>query len=544
MWLKKSHNGQIINTLRPELLEADFMFSFVVRFIVWCIVAVSVVVTVHLATDHSTALGQENTAQATAIYLPVISHQESPTLAPTPTPTSTATPSVTPIASPTPIASATLTPAPTHDASVRRVNAPFFDGVIPFEQMAISWFGRLSETSNYADVRVGYNQEKLIVYLAIFDRHLWYDEAPTIETLTEWDAVTLLVDINPGAVTLSESAYRFIAQLSPGPSARHQAVYQGDARGWQMRLLNFATEPGWRGESLNNNAGTDRGWAMTFEIPFTTLGFSTAPTTGSEWRFGLQLHDRDGRNESTQPIQTWPETLQRDQPTTWGRLHFGLPAYTPPNTSPIGEIIIRRERQNDPSVPDADVGGAISNQCPGDDYHIWNQWANRNYGRAGDFNIQNQSDISDWPCFAKYYVTFPLNTIPPGKTILSATLTLHQFGSAGGTGEAQPSWIQVLTTDEDWQETSITWNNAPLAWENVTGNWVHPVGDNWNGWPGIPWSWDVSYAVANAYQKGEPVRLILYEADSAYHSGKYFVSSDTGDWNIEGRPRLTIRYGE
>jgi len=26
-------------------------------------------------------------------------------------------------------------------------------------------------------------------------------------------------------------------------------------------------------------------------------------------------------------------------------------------------------------------------------------------------NVQNQSDISDWPCFSKYYVTFPLDAV-------------------------------------------------------------------------------------------------------------------------------------
>jgi hypothetical protein len=216
--------------------------------------------------------------------------------------------------------------------------------------------------------------------------------------------------------------------------------------------------------------------------------------------------------------------------------------YSPPAVASAGETVVRRPTQNHTSVPDADVGSAITNQCPGDDSHIWNEWANRNYGSAPDFNIQNQSDIADWPCFAKYYVTFPLDTVPLNKVIISATLTLHQFGNAGDANQAQPSWIQVLTAAEDWQENTITWNNAPLAWENVTGRWVDPVRAPIN-WPGAPRTWDVTYAVAAAYQDNQPVRLILYEADSAYHSGKYFVSSDTGDWNSEGRPTLRIMWG-
>jgi len=219
-------------------------------------------------------------------------------------------------------------------------------------------------------------------------------------------------------------------------------------------------------------------------------------------------------------------------------LTFGIPAYRAVGPS-TDHTIIRRPTQTSPLVPDADVGGTIANQCPGDEEHIWNEWGNRNDGHAPDFNIQNQSDVADWPCFAKYYVTFPLDSIPRGKTIISATLTLHQFGNAGGAGEAQPSWIQVLIASADWREETITWNNAPPACENIGGSWVDPITD-WPGWPGVPRTWDVSYAVARAYARGEPLRLVLYSADSAYHSGKYFVSSDTGDWNVEGRPRLEV----
>ena len=225
-------------------------------------------------------------------------------------------------------------------------------------------------------------------------------------------------------------------------------------------------------------------------------------------------------------------------PACWGFLAFGIPAYRAIGPA-TDYTLIHRPTQTSPLVPDADVGGTIANQCPGDEYHIWNVWGNRNDGRAPDFNIQNQSDVADWPCFAKYYVTFPLDSIPRGSVIISATLTLHQFGNAGGPGEAQPSWIQVLIASADWREETITWNNAPLAYENIGGSWVGVLSEH-PGWPGVPRSWDVSYAVARAYARGEPLRLVLYSADSAYHSGKYFVSSDTGDWNVEGRPRLEV----
>jgi len=49
--------------------------------------------------------------------------------------------------------------------------------------------------------------------------------------------------------------------------------------------------------------------------------------------------------------------------------------------------------------------------------------------------------------------------------------------------------------------------------------------------------------VAEAYASGAPLRLVLYGADWAYHSGKYFHSSDACDWNAEGCPTLTITWG-
>lgn len=424
--------------------------------------------------------------------------------------------------------------------SLPRIHVPRFGGSIPFEQTAIAWFGKVSPSQNYTDIRVGFNNSELYVYTATFDRALWYDENPAPERLSQWDAVTLLLD-TAGGSSLSSSSWRFVAQLYGEPSAQRRVVYRGSVGGWQAVSVPFQAVPGWRGNALNDDHDSDRGWAMGFTIPFSSLGLASAPSQGTTWRMAVILHDRDSRSGPPLPEQFWPPQLRAtNNLTCWGFLHFGLPQYSGGTTS-TGSVLIRRPTETSSLVPDADVGGAISNQCPGDEYHIWNEWGNRNYGRAPDFNIQNQSDVADWPCFAKYYVTFPLSAVPPGKIIVSATLTLHQFGNAGGAGQAQPSWIQVLTVSEDWSETGITWNNAPIPYENLGGNWVNPL-TTFPGWPGVARTWDVSYGAAKAYQQGQPLRLVLYSADSAYHSGKYFVSSDTGDWNIEGRPSLLVRW--
>jgi hypothetical protein len=226
-------------------------------------------------------------------------------------------------------------------------------------------------------------------------------------------------------------------------------------------------------------------------------------------------------------------------------LNFGVPTYTPTAATSAGTVTIRH-KLNGATVSDAAAGGyAVCGA--GTDY--WTEWGNTKesfYSTDHDrFNVQNQSDISDWPCFSKYYVTFPLSSLPAGKVVLSATLTLHQIGNAGEgwTPGPQPSFIQVLTVDRAWDEATLTWNNAPLASENITGTWVDPL-PAFPGWPGVPRQWNVSRAVAQAYATGQPLRLAMYSADEPYHSGRYFSSSDVGDWDEVGRPTLTVAWGE
>jgi len=428
----------------------------------------------------------------------------------------------------------------------RRVNAPYFDGEVSFPETAIFWFDQVDGTSNYADVRVGYNDSHLYLRLAAFDRWLWYDTTPSADDLTAWDAVSLYLNLdgNEGEAP-DANAYRFVGQLNwweeRGP---FQTAYRGDGSGWLSAAVPFTTTSGWRGNAPNHNERDDRGWALAFRIPFAGLGLSGPPPEGTVWGMAITLHDRDDEVGTAIADQVWPETADADRPSTWGQMAFGLPTYALPLATARGAITIRH-KLNGAVVPDVAVGGTTGavggttgNLCPGDANYIWNEWGNDNFAGAPDFNIQNQADVADWPCFAKYYVTFPLSAVPSGKVIVSATLTLHHWGGSDPS-QAEPSLIQVLTVAEDWDESTLTWNNAPLAAENVAATWVDV--DTSSSWPGTPCTWDVSGAVAEAYASGAPLRLALYEADSAYHSGKYFVSSDTGDWNAEGRPTLTVR---
>jgi hypothetical protein len=429
------------------------------------------------------------------------------------------------------------------DAALRRVNAPYVAGenTPPIPRRAIFWFGQVTPTSNYADGRVAYNDRALYVTFHIFDQDLWHDTTPAAGDLTSWDAVSLYLDLAGNGGTLPRSSsYRFVIQLhNQQDSAAYQSTARGDGSGWIQSPIPFTAGALWRGGGLNDNTG-DRGWGAVFEIPFSSLGLAGPPAEGARWSLAAVVHDRDDAAGTPRPLSRWPEASTDLAPATWGELHFGMPAFVSPPVAPRGVTTIRHGL-NGAVVEDAHVGGHANCGEPVNP-QFFSAWGDLNYAGYEQINIQNQWDVADWPCFSKFYVTFPLASLPPGSTILRANLTLHQFGNANPAG-AQPSLIQVLAVGGDWDEATISWNNAPLAVENVDTTLVQPIPGGFAEWPGVPYQWDVSRAVVQAGASGQPLRLVLYSADGAYHSGKYFSSSDVPDWNQVARPTLTITWG-
>lgn len=429
----------------------------------------------------------------------------------------------------------------------RTIHAPYLpSGHVSgerFGEMAIFWIGRVTASENYADVRVGYNDQALFIHASVFDRLVWYDVKPDPAKLTNFDAVTVLLntgDLKAGKLSAQQA--RFVSAMSWWEDhSQYQAAYTGGKKWTPAPDLYFESSAGYAGGQFNNG-GENRGWAMSFVIPFSSLGLSGKPADGTTWGLSVIVHDRDKKPPASTSTKTWPEKASSSKPATWGRLVFGTPAYTPPASTGGGTTVVRHKLDGQ-KVVDAGVGGNIGHLC--DASAIWSKWGSYRFSGKPDVIIQNQSNLHDWPCFAKYYVTFPLSKVPKGKVIKSATLVMHLFGGSDWT-QAKPSLIQVSTVNKDWKESTLTWNNAPLALENVAQTWVNPVDHaiQPGEWPGWRYEWDVSAAAAEAYAAGAPLRLALYEADSDYHSGKIFTTSDTEDWNAEGRPTLIIEWGD
>jgi hypothetical protein len=438
--------------------------------------------------------------------------------------------------------------APTQLEPRRRVHAPYFGSSVRWAEAGIMWFGRVDPPGapgqNYADVRVGYTTDELVLFVNIEDYYIWYDrDATPSSDLTQYDAVAIYLDTAHDRTPAPQTDdYLFLSGLRLYET---EATYRREARGtgggwdfgWQAGWDDSTWPRWWCNPGPNSNeCGIDFGWGSQIHIPWSTLGRSGPPAEGTIWGLGVLLYDRDNQPPAgSVPPEHWPETFSSGTPSTWGELAFGQSVYTPPPSTTQGTTVIRRGLGAS-SVEDAWVGGGggCTGGHEGDPEHD-------NYGDDTGLYVANQSLIADFTCFSKSYLRFDLNQIPAGKVIVSASLLLHHWGNAEP-DLAGPSLIWLFTVDGSWEEHTLTWNNAPLARENLTATWVDPL-PGFPGWPGVPYSWDATEAVAEAYAAGEPLNVALYTADTPMHSSKYFSSSDTGDWNAIGRPTLTVVWG-
>ena len=262
--------------------------------------------------------------------------------------------------------------------SSRRVNVPYLTGndFTP----AIFWLGKVDPYSNYADIRLGYYDEALVIYFHIIDRRLWIDNAQNPSQIALWDAASIYMDLD-GNIGSSPGihSYRFETELSNNL----QASYRGNGTTWVAGSFPFISDTSWRGaEGPNSNADSE-GWIAHFEIPYTSLGLSGPPPQGTQWGLGVIVHDRDDAEGTIREDTSWPETMDRVIPSTWGQLSFGLENFFRPRVLPVDSVMIR-QGLNGASVVDGEVGGHTT--CGNDGYNKWTDWGNANY--AG--GTQNQ----------------------------------------------------------------------------------------------------------------------------------------------------------
>lgn len=435
-----------------------------------------------------------------------------------------------------------------YDNFPRRVNVDRYSSSDGWAKSAIFWFGK-AELSlpgrNYADVRLFYTDTALEVRVTIIDYFLWYHTNPGPgDDLTLYDAVALYLDVNHDRASAPQlDDYQFLIGTRHWQNVtNYMRQARGNGSGWNTAW--DGSWIGWGGMSWstggpNNNGGSiDFGWTGGFVIPWTTLGLSGPPPEGTLWGIGLQLYDRDDQPPAgAVPPEVWPETFNQNSPATWAELHFGYDQYQPQPAVTEGTTLLRASSPTDNSVEDAWMGGG--GWCTGG--HEGE--LETNHGDDSSLFVGTEVAETHFPCFNKSYLRFSLDEIPANKTIISATLTLHVWGNADPS-LAQRSWVHLFSIRDPWEEMTIHWNNAPFAFENISATWVYPYSQPGNiQWPGDAYVWDATKAVAEAYAAGLPVNLAIYGSDAEQHSSKYMTSSETGDWNVTGRPALRVTWG-
>jgi hypothetical protein len=431
---------------------------------------------------------------------------------------------------------------------VRTVNIFPFSGELDWTESSIFWFG-VDEQGlpgyNYSDVRVTYSSDALHFRANVVDYYLWYDEdAGPEDDLSQYDALAVYLDTaHDGAGSPQSDDYYFLLGARHWQDmSNYQRQGQGTGTAWNS---DWSPPGGWEAFSTiswnivggpNDNTGDlDFGWDAQLTLPWSALGLSGPPADGTAWGLGVQLYDRDADTPSgLLTPETWPETFDDEAPSTWGKLVFNPPPRQASQTAVQGSVVIQRDLLG--SVQDAWMGGGGT--CSGGQFG----GGVVNHGHSGDLFTGSETAATHFPCFNKSFLRFGLDEIPAGQSIVSAELTLHLYGNADP-NQALPSWVHLYTISDPWEEMTIHWNNAPLAQENVAATWVNPYSSPGDiQWPGDPYTWDVTQAVAQAYAAGQPLSIALYASDKDQHSSKYYVGSESSI--TAGRPLLTVTWGQ
>lgn len=423
------------------------------------------------------------------------------------------------------------------------IHLPHLSNDLTVKEHAVFWFGDITPTNNFADVRAAFSDEQLSVFVHVYDRLVYLNDVPTVADIEQWDAVTLNLQLDGNSGSgIDAQSFRFTGHPAiHGNPTGNRAVYQGSGGSWSEVTLDFSFNGGRQTDGVSDQKA-DKGFWVAFKIPFESLGFSGPPAEGTVWGVGVTVHDRDDGANTAIADRVWPDGMNASVPGSYGRFSFGIPSYTPEPAANVQTTTIRHG-ENGNVVEDAHVGGDSICGSPYWPDKFYTHWPNANYAGDEQINIQNQFNLGDWPCFSKYLVNFPLDDIPEGKVIVTAELRMYQFGNAGQgwTPGPEDSIIQVLRTRDGFEEATVTWNSAPQVQENVSSALATTIP---SGGAGYFVSWDVSRAVAEAHAANDPLNFALYSADNKLHSGKYFVSSDGANSHAERRPTLFVEWGD
>ena len=160
---------------------------------------------------------------------------------------------------------------------------------------------------------------------------------------------------------------------------------------------------------------------------------------------------------------------------------------------------------------------------PNNDAYVDQENPDNNYGTSSKLIMDNIGN-------RKYsYLKFDISTIPSERTITSANLYLWCDARQGG-GYTR---IYAYSVENDnWDETTITWNNKPDAVTFLS---------EYSGEVGEWWKWDVKAFVENEYGGDKTVSFCLLPGEG----NAYITEFRSRDWwppDPNYRPYLEVTY--
>jgi hypothetical protein len=412
---------------------------------------------------------------------------------PTPIPTATSTPTETPTATPTATVEPTATAIPPTATATATQAPPTLPPTLPVARgvVNVALLDTPSGPSNDANLSSG----------------IWAGE---MSPDGMYGQLRMMGHTN--------GLWLNLQRMTPAPGGSTVVI---TVRGVTYRIV-YAEVGGWSYAERCAN-GLCRGWTAARVIPWASLGGK--PQLGDEWPMSF-----------TVCRERWASATDcAANGYTWaGVLRWGLPNYSGASVAGMQYIDV-------PITDAAMVGGGVN--CgynhDADYFATWGDSTTPIVGKQINA-AQNQGDTADWPCYTRSLYRWAAPSLPPGAAVVSATLTLNQWGNAGyGPQNNQTTTVELWDVDGQWDAATVTWDNAPRPVENITRapmaaiSWQCP--NNFCA-DAVPVTFDVTELVKRGANDA-----MAYTQAWDYHSGRYVWQPDSMRiWFIlEGAPQAT-----
>lgn len=200
----------------------------------------------------------------------------------------------------------------------------------------------------------------------------------------------------------------------------------------------------------------------------------------------------------------WPNGALWNAPTSWSAAVLDIRARTA-LASAVGDAFIRRTNDTGDGTPFGDLPSLIvGSRSMGDFYLTW-----------------------------RTLVRFAHPALPPGATLVAATLELQQ--TSGDSPDGQSVVVEACRAASDWSESTVTWLNQPNVGTPCVSASVGRAANRWV-------QWDVTTFAEGWYggQANRGLRLRRAADETAAQHRRGFASRDDGE--AARRPRLIVQY--